>query len=276
MFNNGPEPVSSHARVDDDPRSVDPDDAGAVPLGSSGVVGDDDLLPDGSIPSWGVAAHRLPERIDGSPYPAPTFGRTWSRRTRARLLDADSEARQWAETTALITLTSSPRLPGSDTLSPPTSVLSSLTATREPRQRRLRRELDGVQWEWIRVVAPHRSGYPHIHQLLYVDHDDLDLLREVGRSAVDAHVGGCPLATDDDHGEGAVSVSTTTDDPRGIRYLAGQLPGVAGLVRADDDDLDGEAGTLRGDSPRVEAERRVAVAARTLGCDVSRVSPGLT
>lgn len=274
MPNNDPDQVSSHA-VDDDPRSVDPDNAGAVPLGSPGVVDDDDLLPDGSIPSWGVAAHRLVERVDGSPYPAPTFGRTWSRRTRARLLEADSEAREWADTTALLTLTATPRLPGSDALAPPTSVLSGLTATREARQRRLRRELDGVRWEWVRIVAPHRSGYPHIHQLLYVDHDDPDLVREVARTAVDAHVDGSPLARDDGHDDGAVSVSTTTDNPRGVRYLSRQVPGVAGLLRADDDDLDGEGDTLRGNGGRVEAERRLGVTARTLGCQVSRISSGL-
>jgi hypothetical protein len=271
MLNNDPDQLSSHA-VDDDPRSIDPDSAGEVPLGSPGVVDDDDLHPDGSIPSWGEAAHRLVERVDGSPYPAPTFGRTWSRQTRARLLESDSEARQWADTTALITLTASPRLPGSDALCPPTSVLSALTATRDARQRRLRRGLDGVRWEWIRVLAPHQSGYPHVHQLLYVDHDDLDLVREVARTAVDAHVTGSPLARDDDHGDSAVSVSPDTDNPRGVRYLAGQAPGVAGLVRADDDDLDGEGDTLRGDGGRVEAERRLGVATRTLGCQVFGIS----
>jgi hypothetical protein len=275
MFNNDPEAVSSHA-VDDDPRSVDPDDAGAVPLGSPGVVDDDDLLPDGSIPSWGEAAHRLVERVDGSPYPAPTFGRTWSRRTRARLLEADANGREWAETTVLLTFTATPRLPGSDALSPPTSVLQSLTATRDARQRRLRRRLDDVRWEWIRVLAPHRSGYPHVHQLLYIGHDDLDLVQEAARSAVETHVAGSPLASDDDHGEGAVSVSSATDDPRGIRYLSGQLPGVAGLLRSDDDRLDGEADTLRGNGARVEAERRLGVTARTLGCQAFGISSGLT
>jgi hypothetical protein len=276
MANNDPDPLSPHARVDDDPRSVDPDSAGETPLGPAGVVDDDDLLPDGSVPTWGVAAHRLVERIDGSPYPSPTFGRAWARRTRARLLDADREAREWADTTALVTLTASPRLPGNDALAPPTSVLSGLIATRDARQRRLRRGLNGIQWEWIRVVAPHRSGYPHIHQLLYADYDDPGLVREVARTAVDAHVTGSPLARDDDHGDSAVSVSTATDDPQGIRYLAGQLPGVAGLHRKGDDDLDGEGDTLRGDGPRVEAERRLGVAARTLGCQVFGISSGLT
>lgn len=59
-----------------------------------------------------------------------------------------------------------------------------------------------------------------------------------------------------------------------VRYVAGQLPGVASLLRANDD-IDGEVDTLRGDGGRAEPERRLGVTARTLGCQIFCISPKL-
>jgi len=70
----------------------------------------------------------------------------------------------------------------------------------EPVKRKLRRRLDGFDFEYAAVTATTTSAAtPHKHVLVYVDDPNDDVSIEIARSAVESHINNCTGANKDDH-----------------------------------------------------------------------------
>lgn len=190
-----------------------------VPLASSpSCVKGMTLTEDGEVPSWKEAAHRFRARLASSSPHNARFSREWASEQQGRVLALDEKMQQWASSSALLTFTGSPRVPGSDCLLPPTSHLDALTESRPERRAALRDVLEdsGIdQWGAIRVVSSTAAGYAHTHVALVADRPLPNL-----RPVVDAHIDSCRIATEEAHKpEKAVRI-----DPEPTEGLAAGKP----------------------------------------------------
>ena len=175
-------------------------------------------LGDGSG-DWSDAVDRLDEYLNNNE--RPEMSARWARQQQARLIATDRCAQEWAESTVLLTATASTTWPESDRLLPPiTHYRRGIKATRDAREKALSRSLSGSTWRAVRVLGAGENGYLHAHVGVYVD-DTVDVDR-FGRW-IGAHVGNSPLATEEAHGSGAVSIEYVGDDNDGVTGLEGYL-----------------------------------------------------
>lgn len=210
--------------------SVALEQAGNMPIAlSPSDVKDFVLCEDGEIPSWEEAAYRLRTRLSTSPH-TNRFSPEWARQQQARILTADEQLREFANSTALLTFTGSSRVHNTEkNLWPATSYLSALTSSRSARRNVLREILQDLgtdRWVAIRVLAPSQSGYPHTHVALGTDQD---LSESDWKPVIDAHVDECPIATKEAHNPTkAIRIqSDPSGEPVGaIGYITPQIPGM--------------------------------------------------
>lgn len=217
--------------------SISLDRAGGLPLAmSSSTVADFVLDDDGSIPTWGEASKRTVARISADSPHSARFGGEWAQQSRARLLQDDEKAREWCQTTVLLTFTGSPFLTeAGDNLIPPCSFVSALTASRSARRSALRSVLDdaGGRSVTMRVIGAHQSGYPHEHTLVA---SEVELSADEFDPVVDAHVDTSPVADQSAHGDEAIRVESdpnTNEMTGGVAYITPNIPGVNSVLDAE-------------------------------------------
>jgi hypothetical protein len=237
---------SSGASAESDSSDFRGDDVGSLPLG------------DGSG-SWSDGVDRLGEHLDSDD--RPQMGARWSRRQQARLIATDRRAQEWADSTVLLTATASTTWPTSDCLIPPiVHYERGIARTADARQKALSRALSGSKWRAIRVLGAGDDGYLHAHVGVYVDETvDVDRFDPWIR----AHVGNSPLATEEAHGPGAVSIERVGDDNDGVTGMEGYLSvNTLGL------DTTGDETHGLGSAPR--NRRRAGSVVRAVGADPIR------
>jgi len=197
---------SSGASAESDSSDFRGDDVGSLPLG------------DGSG-EWSDAVNRLDDHLDSDE--RPEMGARWARQQQARLLATDKCAREWAESTVLLTATASKTWPESDRRIPPIIHYErGITMTADARQKALSRALSGSKWRAIRVLGAGEDGFVHAHVGVYID-EMVDVDRFDGW--IRAHTSNSPLATDGAHGSGTVSIERVGDDSDGVTGLEGYL-----------------------------------------------------
>jgi len=217
------------------------------------------LEEDGAVPSWSRATFRFQQRLSAGSEHVARFTTPWARKTRGKLLSADSEARDWAQTTALLTFTGSPFLGDSREPMPPVSFLDAIRQPARARRRRLRRMLDETAGRWltIRVIgATESTGYPHSHVAVYAD---TRLSESDFEPVVQAHLDGCPVAQQSAHGHGTVVVEHEPREskPTGVvNYLNQNVPGVKSLY--DDGDARSSGQNPKGVVDESTARQRTA------------------
>ncbi|MCQ4335042.1 hypothetical protein KM295_16455 [Natronomonas sp. F2-12] len=197
---------SSGASARSDYSDIRGDDVGSLPLG------------DGSG-EWSDAVNRLDKYLDN--HERPELGAEWAQQQQARLIATDRSAREWADSTVLLTATASKTWPESDDLIPPiTHYRRGITRTKEARAKALSRALSGSRWRAVRVFGAGEDGFLHVHVGVYVDEKvDVDRFDRWVR----AHVDNSPLATDEAHDSGAVRIERVGDDNDGVTGLEGYL-----------------------------------------------------
>jgi len=229
---------------------VEPDSGDSLVGGDKPLSLSPDSVPefvledDGAVPSWSRATFRFQQRLSAGSEHVARFTTPWARKTRGKLLSADEQAREWTQTTALLTFTGSPFLGDSREPMPPTAFLSALRQPARARRRRLRRMLDETadRWLTIRVIgATESTGYPHSHVAVYAD---TRLSESDFEPVVQAHLDECPVAQQSAHGHGTVVVEhEPNQSPTGVvNYLNQNVPGVKSLYR------DGDGGSTRSES----------------------------
>jgi hypothetical protein len=197
---------SSGSSARSDSSDIRGDDVGSVPLG------------DGSG-EWSDAVDRLGEHLDSDD--GPELGAEWARQQQARLIATDRSAKEWAESTVLLTATASTTWPESDDLIPPVAHYErGLARSQDAREKALSRALSGSEWRAVRVLGAGEDGFLHLHTGVYVD-EKVDVDRFGGW--IGAHVGNSPLATDEAHGSGTVRIERVGDDNDGVTGLEAYL-----------------------------------------------------
>lgn len=180
-------------------------------------------------PSWSDAVADLRDRVreadrDGRSTLGSAKRAVASQR---RLFDVDVEAREWAETTVLLTPTASTRLPGADGYLPPVSHLQAILDTRSARSSALSRALSDVRWRAVRVLGSTQSGYVIPHTGVYVG---ADVERDRFEGWRSAHIENCPLDTDGgmaDPGWASVEPEPAVSEETGlVAYLMCNVPGL--------------------------------------------------
>lgn len=197
------------------------------------------LESDGAVPEWGRASERFVGRLQAdSPHDARFTG-PWATRTRARLLRADEQMRDWIESTVLLTFTGSPFLAADvDRPIPPAPFTQALTASRPKRREKLRDVFDDIGGRWVtmRVLSAHQSGYPHTHVFVGTE---ADVSTGAFEPVVAAHREHSPIAGNGAHGVGAISIESapnTDTVTEGVRYIGKDIPGVRSVLRDEQGD----------------------------------------
>jgi hypothetical protein len=185
------------------------------------------LDADGSVPTWGEATHRFRARLRADSPHTPRFSPQWAETAWGKLLDADHDARQWAENTVLLTLTARSELPGTDQAIPPLRHLEGLMASDGAVRTALSQALsDADTWRRLSVFGVNESGHLHRHLGIYVS-EAVDTHRF--EPVVSSHVNNSPLAEPAAHGSGAVRIRSgvASDEPTGlVGYLGLNVPGL--------------------------------------------------
>ena len=192
---------------------------------------------DGEIPSWDVATGRFTELVrllekedivvhralDYEPFTSAWASAAWS-----KLYRNDQQFCEWAQSTALITITGTYWLDiNSSTLLPPVTYFSRLQASKQARQKALSRALSDVsRWATIRTIG---SGsdmkYPQIYLGIYLSSEiNQDLLEPI----LSAHVNNSPVAKPSAHRvERAVEIKNSpTHKSRLVHSLGEKIPGL--------------------------------------------------
>jgi hypothetical protein len=133
-----------------------------------------------------------------------------------RTLGVDRKARElWGDslTTVLVTRRATPF--GKDgTPQPPVDHLQDLLAGRDNVNSAYHRHIGenhGMRFARLSVLEPHRNGYAHIHDGLWIEDPD-NLLDEMDiMPAVDSHLRAVPQARPRNHGPDAVDIRTNPD-----------------------------------------------------------------
>lgn len=96
--------------------------------------------------------------------------------------------------TALLTFTASSGRPGEWVR--PVDHLDDLLSSWEAVRRALHRQMEGRRWEYLMVLEPHESGYPHVHVAVFVDG-----VVSAGEfePVIDAHLRNCDRAGEEAH-----------------------------------------------------------------------------
>jgi len=244
--------------------------AGGLPLAmSSSTVADFVLDDDGSIPTWREARKRMCARISADSPHSPRFGPRWAKQARARFLGADEQAREFCQTTGLLTFTGSPYLTDNrDNLIPPCSFVEALTASRSARRSAFRDVLGdaGGRWVTMRVVGAHRSGYPHEHTVVA---SEAQLSADDFAPVVGAHLDASPVANKGAHGDEAIHVESdpnTDEMTGGVAYIAPDIPGVRDVLTAEQ-----SGRTPAGVVDEAEHRRRTASVLEATGTQAVRI-----
>lgn len=193
-------------------------------------LGDVPLYPDG--PSWRKATDGLRADIsqlsddDVHDSGEKLFSPLWAKRQQARFFDTDEWAREWTESTILLSPTAGHYLPGTDDIPvPPLQHLEALNESSQARQKALSRILSDVgKWRAIRVYGPTKAGYVAPHVGIYVSEPIPGVEFE---SYWKAHIENCPLASRDSHGTGATSIESDparSQETGLMSYLAKNVP----------------------------------------------------
>jgi hypothetical protein len=225
----------------------------------------------GSVPTWNEATRRIQARLSASDYTNRFTGR-WASRVQGKILAADEQVRQFVKSTALLTFTGNPMLPGSnDSYIPPTSFLTALTESRGPRRRELRRTLNEKTGSWIalRCMGAHQSGYLHCHLAICAD---VVFSRSSLDSIVMKHVETSPIAHSEGHQiDDAIQVEPEpTSEPVGaIAYSSLNLPGMVSVLQSAETDSP-PRGILEEEEHRV----RTAAVLEATGTEAVRIDSG--
>lgn len=200
----------------------------------------ENLHMDGS--SWGERTDDLLEEVwaEGD-NPDRQFTPAWARQWQGRLLGIDRYAREWTNSTALLSPTGMTTWPGSDDFMPPTVHFNRLQASKSARERALSRCLSDVkQWRAVRVLGPTETGYVAPHVAIYCS-DPVSVSQF--DPWVESHVANSPIASDSAHGSETVSIEadpSTRSETGVIGYAMVNVPGldtrgekVHGLVDAN-------------------------------------------
>lgn len=165
------------------------------------------------------------------------FQQKTQRRRYARLMDAERSFLTEHETVtmALVTLTTSPFVRGG--WRQPIDQLKALNSSTQAVDDALRyrtRDRDAMR---LTAVGAHKSGYAHKHILCWMSGD---VSESTFRPAVDVHVENLEHATQDEHGDDAVSVRTDPDtdekgNTRAAKYAASHFVGIDGGVQDADE-----------------------------------------
>ena len=237
---------SSGESARSDSSDIRGDEVGSLPLG------------DGSG-SWSDGVDRLGEHLNSDD--SPEMGARWAREQQARLIATDRSAKEWAESTVLLTATASTTWPESDGLIPPTVHYEhGIARSQDAREKALSRALSGSKWRAVRVLGAGEDGFLHAHVGVYVDETvDVDRFEPWVR----AHTSNSPLATNEAHRSGAVSIESVGDDNDGVTGLEGYLcKNTLGL------DTTGDKTHGLGSAPR--NRRRAGAVVRSVGAEPIR------
>jgi hypothetical protein len=91
-------------------------------------------------------------------------------------------------------------------------------------RKQLHQALEGLNWEYVRILEPHKNGYGHLHVGVFVEIDELE--PERFEPVLESHVRNCRPAGSDAHSvENAVSVNGDGE----IDSIAGYLSEYIGL-----------------------------------------------
>ena len=88
----------------------------------------------------------------------------------------------------------------------------------------LHKILRGYEWEYVRVVEPHKSGYGHIHIAVFIDDPNNEIDAEMFRPVMESYVNNCTAAGWEAHKpDNSVSVSEDIESlPAYISKYIGQ------------------------------------------------------
>lgn len=176
---------------------------------------------DGSGDIWEPATDQFVNDIDNS----DTFGADWARRQQARLFAVDRKAKEWAESTVLLTATASTQWPGSNDPIPPVVHLNQgILSSAQARQKALSRALSGKTWRALRVLGAGQNGHVHAHTAVYIG---TDVGAELFDGWVSAHNRNSVLADSEAHESGAIEVQSLENNDRGlVGYTMANCPGL--------------------------------------------------
>ena len=200
------------------------DEARAVKVGPGEVVplskiGADGLDPDDEIqarPMYRVVeewrrwmrsyenSHIEYESDEGETVRAPlenSYQTAYAKRYYARLKDLERAVEREYEslTTVMLTFTASHRNAEGNWRCP-ADHLSDVREGWDTARKQLYQmpELRGVNWEYARILEPHKDGYGHLHVAVFVETDDLDA--EAFRPVMRSHVNRVESAGSEAHG----------------------------------------------------------------------------
>lgn len=195
------------------------------------------LRVDGEIPTWAQATRRftsLIEFLENEDIVAhrvlnfETFTEAWAGAVWNEMYRIDQKACEWAESTILLTFSSSYWLnKESTTFIPPVTYVTRLQSSKQARQKALSRVLSDVpKWQSIRAIGGEgHNGYPRVFLGLYLS---TKVEKSVFEPVLRAHVNNCPSAKMDSHRvENVVSVEELpTHRSQLIHGIGQRIPGL--------------------------------------------------
>lgn len=119
--------------------------------------------------------------------------------------------------TMMLTFTASNR--DGETLVEPADHINQIKRAYRKARQVLNYNLEGVEWEYVAVVEPHKSGYAHIHLAVFAKKADLGdgQLEQAGERALSSYVKNCRLAQNAAHkADGDEAALSINDDVENI------------------------------------------------------------
>ena len=141
----------------------------------------------------------------------------------AKLRDLERGVRgeygEWL-TTAMLTFTASNMSGAGDWWRCPANHLDDLLGSWPAIRRALHRQLENREWEYARILEPHKSGYVHVHVAVFVRGD---VPESLFAPVMDAHVRHCLPASEEAHRVEGDAVSINRDVSNVAAYLSSYL-----------------------------------------------------
>lgn len=123
-------------------------------------------------------------------------------------------------TTAMLTFTASNMSGAGDWWRCPANHLDDLLGSWPAIRRALHRQLENREWEYARILEPHKSGYVHVHVAVFVRGD---VPESLFAPVMGAHVRHCLPASEEAHRVGSDAVSINRDVSNVAAYLSSYL-----------------------------------------------------